>query len=742
MKLLAGSVLVASTVFAGDVTLLETQLSDGDGLGAVDLVFANSDTLFVVRPSVNAMTRVEFDGVSMVSTIWQDDVANASNDDGGICDVMAPEFQTFCYDCETGSRMYRPMTDAVALNYAAGTLIVSRAEAWRGLGLYSTDMDLWYVCGAPHGEGQPKAISEYFVAPGALSTFALTYPIAGLQPVTGIVVGGVDPVSLNVRSRKGSGGATGGGGPYPGVDEEWTAPPTLASVGLQAAVGDFDQDGWEDLAIVHPGQDSISVLRFTSVSGTEKVPGGAVLQTHSVLATGPNPKRAAAGLIDGDALSDLVVATSSGALDLHAGDGTGFFGSTTHSWALPSAANGLEVIDVDGDGFDEILAVGAHADGTGWLMIAGVDEGLATSQVFALEGAVEALAVNSFGGAAAAAIVRESPAHQESRVHWFVGGEQTLLEDLGSVTAIGGGNGVTIGLDDGRVFYLAGPTSDLVECLPVNASKPVSVGGGFNTSVAAYEDGTVVACEPGSVPGDLGFVTQLDVSDHVIALQDDGTVRCWGSNFSGECDVPVGLSDVVMVSAGGGFSAALKSDGTVVCWGENWAGQCNVPVGLSDVAKIEATFADTVALTSDGTVVAWGGYIEGSIPDDLLPAVDIATADLDVIVRFEDGSIATHGSSGDINLPAGTTGDVKAMVGTTFDIVVLDNVPGQLTASLLEFEPKATLPGDLNGDGQITGADLGLLLASWGPCVDCAADLNNDDEVTGADLGLLLAGWS
>ena len=375
-------------------------------------------------------------------------------------------------------------------------------------------------------------------------------------------------------------------------------------------------------------------------------------------------------------------------------------------------------------------------------MIAGVDEGLATSQVFALEGAVEALAVNSFGGAAAAAIVRESPAHQESRVHWFVGGEQALLEDLGSVTAIGGGNGVTIGLDDGRVFYLAGPTSDLVECLPVNASKPVSVGGGFNASVAAYEDGTVVACEPGSVPDDLGFVTQLDVSGHVIALQDDGTVRCWGSNSSGECDAPVGLSGVEMVSAGGGFSAALKSDGTVVCWGENWGGQCDVPAGLTDVVKIQATFADTVALTSDGTVVAWGGYIEGSIPNDLPVVVDVATTDLDVIVRFEDGSIATYGSSGGFTLPAGSMGAAAMMVGTVYDVVVLDSVPGQLTASLLEFSPKRTPLGDLNDDGQITGADLGLLLASWGPCVDCAADLNNDDEVTGADLGLLLAGWS
>ncbi len=46
-------------------------------------------------------------------------------------------------------------------------------------------------------------------------------------------------------------------------------------------------------------------------------------------------------------------------------------------------------------------------------------------------------------------------------------------------------------------------------------------------------------------------------------------------------------------------------------------------------------------------------------------------------------------------------------------------------------------PGDLNNDGVVDGADLGLLLLSWGTN-DPDADLNNDGIVDGADLGLLL----
>lgn len=49
--------------------------------------------------------------------------------------------------------------------------------------------------------------------------------------------------------------------------------------------------------------------------------------------------------------------------------------------------------------------------------------------------------------------------------------------------------------------------------------------------------------------------------------------------------------------------------------------------------------------------------------------------------------------------------------------------------------------GDLDGDGKIDGADLGLLLASWGPCRGCDADLDGSGAVDGADLGVLLAAW-
>ena len=53
--------------------------------------------------------------------------------------------------------------------------------------------------------------------------------------------------------------------------------------------------------------------------------------------------------------------------------------------------------------------------------------------------------------------------------------------------------------------------------------------------------------------------------------------------------------------------------------------------------------------------------------------------------------------------------------------------------------------GDLNLDGIVNGADLGLLLGAWGACSGgtpgCIGDLNLDGVVNGADLGLLLGAW-
>jgi hypothetical protein len=55
------------------------------------------------------------------------------------------------------------------------------------------------------------------------------------------------------------------------------------------------------------------------------------------------------------------------------------------------------------------------------------------------------------------------------------------------------------------------------------------------------------------------------------------------------------------------------------------------------------------------------------------------------------------------------------------------------------------IPGDLNGDGVVNGADLAILLGCWGDVTNpaCApADLNADGTVNGADLAVQLGNWT
>lgn len=49
---------------------------------------------------------------------------------------------------------------------------------------------------------------------------------------------------------------------------------------------------------------------------------------------------------------------------------------------------------------------------------------------------------------------------------------------------------------------------------------------------------------------------------------------------------------------------------------------------------------------------------------------------------------------------------------------------------------------DVDRDGRINGADIAVLLGSWGACAGCPADINGDGHVGGEDLSRMLGGWA
>jgi hypothetical protein len=49
------------------------------------------------------------------------------------------------------------------------------------------------------------------------------------------------------------------------------------------------------------------------------------------------------------------------------------------------------------------------------------------------------------------------------------------------------------------------------------------------------------------------------------------------------------------------------------------------------------------------------------------------------------------------------------------------------------------VPGDLNGDGIVNGADITIILSCWG--TNCG-DLNGDSTTDGQDMTVVLSNWT
>jgi hypothetical protein len=65
------------------------------------------------------------------------------------------------------------------------------------------------------------------------------------------------------------------------------------------------------------------------------------------------------------------------------------------------------------------------------------------------------------------------------------------------------------------------------------------------------------------------------------------------------------------------------------------------------------------------------------------------------------------------------------------------SAPVDMDAGEILLSP--SIPGDLNGDGVVNGADLSILLSGWG--LPGPADLDGNGTVGGSDLAILLGSW-
>ena len=73
--------------------------------------------------------------------------------------------------------------------------------------------------------------------------------------------------------------------------------------------------------------------------------------------------------------------------------------------------------------------------------------------------------------------------------------------------------------------------------------------------------------------------------------------------------MPAGLTNLVAITAGSDHNLVIKSQGTITAWGSNQSGQTNVPATASNVVAIAAGKDDSIALSG-----AWPAALAATHP--------------------------------------------------------------------------------------------------------------------------------
>ncbi|RYG42636.1 hypothetical protein EON79_18495, partial [bacterium] len=116
---------------------------------------------------------------------------------------------------------------------------------------------------------------------------------------------------------------------------------------------------------------------------------------------------------------------------------------------------------------------------------------------------------------------------------------------------------------------------------------------------------------------------------HCMALRTNGSVVCWGSNASGQLNIPAGMGGATAISAGHDFSMAMQSGGLPVAWGSLSLAE----FGLSPVVAIDGGFWHALGLNPNGTVTSWSEISAPQPPAGLSGVTAIAAGTCSYALR-------------------------------------------------------------------------------------------------------------
>ena len=282
-------------------------------------------------------------------------------------------------------------------------------------------------------------------------------------------------------------------------------------------------------------------------------------------------------------------------------------------------------------------------------------------------------------------------------------GQTTLPVGLSNVVAVAGGYYHSLALKSDGTVAAWGDNNYHQTSVPATLSNNVvAVAGGDLHSLALTRDGKVVAWGANgygqtNVPASAlsNVVAVAGGYYHSLALKCDGTVVAWGDNSSGQTNVPIYLNNnvVVAVAAGAFHSLVLRSNGTVFAWGgDKYSGQTNVPVGLSNVVAVAAGGLHSLAVLANITnwPVATSKAAEG---------ITATTAVLKGVINPY-GLLTSAWFEWGTNINYRATNIVQIITGSgTNEVTVTNQLTGLTSAKTYHFRLAAnTIVGIVYGD--------------------------------------------
>ena len=370
----------------------------------------------------------------------------------------------------------------------------------------------------------------------------------------------------------------------------------VGSLPISVAVGDFNGDGKQDLAVTNQESDNVSIL-LGDGAGNFSAP--------TNFAVGHVPKSVAVGDFNDDGKQDLAVANGSGSVSILLGDGAGNFSGATN---LGAGDNPVSVAagDFNGDGKQDLAVANFGSNNVSILLGDGAGNFSAPIN-FAVGNRPQSVAVGDFNGdgkqdlAVAniwpdnnVSILLGDGAGNFGAATNFAVGDQPHFVAVGDFNGDGkqdlavaniGSNNVSILLGDGAGNFNA-PTNFVV------GSEPVSVAAGdFN----------------GDGKQDLAVANT--VSDNVSILLGDGA-----GNFSAPTNFSTGNAPLSV--AVGDFNGDGKQDLAVA----NFA-LANVSILLRDCPAGQITSAETTCSQfASGTAESLGS-VQYDVTNDLIQRI-------------------------------------------------------------------------------------------------------------------------